>query len=149
MPEQARELIALAGLTPVEKRQLALDLAAHHEAVGRSCAILDSGQRLPVADQTSEFVVRALPDPADLSATANALDADCILWISSEQLSPDGLLLALDELSSDPGWKVRSVALIDTRTCDCFPQVRHALEAAADTVIMLPCTLDEVLEAML
>jgi hypothetical protein len=41
--------------------------------------------------------------------------------------------------------EIQLLALIDLRTCDCFPTMRERLEAYADTVVMLPYNLEEVL----
>ena len=41
---------------------------------------------------------------------------------------------------------VQIVALVDIRTCDCFPALREALEAYADRTIYLP--LDEDMEVL-
>jgi hypothetical protein len=37
-----------------------------------------------------------------------------------------------------------TIALIDLRTCDCFPNLRQAFEEAADITVMMPYHLAEI-----
>jgi len=67
----------------------------------------------------------------------------------SETMHPETLFSALDRLHEQhPTLEMHTIALIDLRTCDCFPNVREVLERHADTVIMLPYDLSEVVEAL-
>lgn len=65
--------------------------------------------------------------------TALPANAERLIFIAPAQISPDELYALLDELPA--GIEVLTVAVIDTRTCDCFPNLRCTLEQNADVVI--------------
>lgn len=140
-------VIALTGLVCVEKATLATILAARAAAQGQSALVLDAIARLPIAPHTvAAPVVRVAAD--DLSqAVVQALHTrtpDVVIIATSEFMHPEAIFAALDALHSRfPALALRIVALIDTRTCDCFPQTRAAFESYADTVIHLPTSFEE------
>jgi hypothetical protein len=145
-------LIALLGLVIVEKMELTAILAAQ---------LVESGQRVAVIDNLSRLTL----DPAQLSGAAytrladdletilppllDDLEADVLLLAVSETTPPDDSFVLLDRLREiRPGLETQTLALIDTRTCDCFPQTRIALEASADVVVNLPAEFEAVLEVL-
>jgi hypothetical protein len=65
--------------------------------------------------------------------TALPSAAETMIFVAPAQISPDDLYALLDTLP--PGCEVLTVAVIDTRTCDCFPNLRNTLEQNADVVV--------------
>jgi hypothetical protein len=64
-------------------------------------------------------------------------------------MAPDALFILLDQLrDDDPALELSTLALLDTRTCDCFPNLRVTLEAYADYSVYLPVDTDELLEVL-
>jgi hypothetical protein len=62
-------------------------------------------------------------------------------------MAPDALFVLLDELrEQNPALEITTLALLDTRTCDCFPHLLVSLEEYADAAVYLPLETDEVLE---
>jgi len=145
-------LIALLGLVIVEKIDLTETLARQLVQVGQRVAVIDNLSRLTL-------------DPAQLSGAAYTrldgnlndalplllgdLEADVLVLAVSETMPPDDSFILLDRLrETHPGLETQTLALIDTRTCDCFPQTQQALEASADAIINLPADFEVVVEAL-
>jgi hypothetical protein len=139
------ELIVLTGLVLVEKINLTIDLARHFQQAGRTVTVLDNVSRLPIAWDRFEPVVRLDDLQRDLQPALAQVASEVALLAVSETVPPDDLLLLLDDL---PEVNVQIIALIDTRTCDCFPQLRVILEDHADVVIHLPVEFAEVVEQL-
>lgn len=141
-------LIVLSGLVTVEKNVLALELADIFVAQGQRVTLIDNGQRLPVdeAGVPGAALVRLEGDLAgSLLPTLDSITSDVVLLAVSETVQPDVLFMLLDEVRQvRPDVEVQTLALIDTRTCDCFPQYRQSLEAYADVVVNLPVRAVEV-----
>ncbi|MGJ3237414.1 MAG: hypothetical protein ACFE0Q_01785 [Anaerolineae bacterium] len=140
------KVIVLTGLVSIEKGQLAHQLAGHFSASERVVLLNNSMAQLS-APAERQIPVHALPDLASLVPTLHTLadQTDCVIVALSEQAHPEQLFVALDDLREQhDDWQVYSLALIDTRTCDCFPHVREALELYADASIMMPYQLSEV-----
>ncbi len=141
------QIIVLAGLVAAEKAALAVDLAHHYMAGGRQAAILDNIARVGIPAEDVPAGVAYQRIPADLSdglaAHVAAAHADVVIVAASEQIHPEALMLAVDALPAAND--VQTWALIDTRTCDCFPQVRLLLEDYADAVYHVPVTIEEIL----
>ena len=77
------------------------------------------------------------------------LSTDIVLLAVSETIAPDALFVLLDDLRDQhPALVLQSLALFDTRTCDCFPHLRVSLEEYADAAVYLPLGLDDVLEVL-
>ena len=79
---------------------------------------------------------------ADLPDLLADVQADVVLLAASEVSNPELVLGILDEVEAE----VMTMALIDTRTCDCFPQTRILLEDHADVVVSIPYRFDRVLQ---
>lgn len=142
-------MIVFTGLVVVEKQQLALDLAQH---------ALEQGQRVAIIDHMAyrRFPEEALPHVAyyrlegelddQLLPLLDAIDADRVFLLVSETTPPDVLFAQLDALQANrPIVEVQTLALINTRTCDCFPHLREQLEMYADVVVNMPVQLADVL----
>lgn len=143
-------LIVLAGLVSVEKTALATQLAQHFIQAGQSVLLIDNVSRVPLAEAGPVPVVRITGDLRDglLPALAET-SAQVVLLAASETIQPDDLSVLLDDVKRQhPALAVQFVALVDTRTCDCFPQFRISLESYADAVINLPAAWQTVLQAL-
>jgi hypothetical protein len=140
------KLIVLTGLVAVEKAELALELAEHYRQQGQSVTVLDNIARMPI--QTNAVSVQRIEGDSltQLSYWLTRANSDVVIFAVSEQVHPDTLFVTLDNLYHQSATiEIQTLALIDTRTCDCFPHVRESLEAYADVVVMLPYSLNEVL----
>ena len=138
------QLIVLTGLVITEKQQLALDLTRHYQAQGERAVVLDNGVGITSADD-----LRIEPLKGDLDQLAEKvaqLAVDVVILAAYPGTSPQDLFATLDTLSvQQPDVQVRTLALIDTRTCDCFPHLREELEMHADVVLNVPFSLDDAL----
>ncbi|HLV36492.1 MAG TPA: hypothetical protein VKY59_15305 [Spirillospora sp.] len=145
-------LIVLAGLVSIEKIELAVALAQHFMQTGQSVTVIDNVRRLPLDNSQLDDVVAVRIDGAlgaQLIPALSGLPDDVVILAASETISPDDLSLLLDDARQQiPGLDVQMLALIDTRTCDCFPQFRVSLEAYADRVVNLPAAINEVVEVL-
>lgn len=141
------KLIALTGLVFVEKIDLAKMLAERESKIGHSVTIIDGGDRMSIKPDTLPVPVVQLEGDLDhgVPRLLRATEADTIILIVSEYLPPDLIFASLDALYGEfPNLELQMVALIDTRTCDCFPQVREQFESFADVVVQLPVIYEEV-----
>lgn len=118
------QLIALTGL--VNKRDVAERLAQALTHTGKTVTQVESS--------------------ADLAAVVAAANTDVVLLSVAETMHPDALMLLLDGLHDvRPDLDIRQIALIDDRTCDCFPHVRELLEDYADMTLRYPYPVEEAL----
>ena len=138
------KVIVLTGLVSIEKAQLARELAKYF-LKNKSVTIIDNIARIYVEELDSilikryeENITRKLPE------ILHGQPSDIVIVALSEQAHPEKLFVALDDLQEQSEWEIYTLALIDTRTCDCFPNVREALELYADVSVMMPYELDEV-----
>lgn len=140
------KVIILAGLVSAEKIELTRELAQYF-ADKNSVAVIDNIARMPVDKIEKSIPVRRIEDNA-IPELVNILQetvADFAIVALSEQAHPEKLFIALDDLREQQSdWEIYSLALIDTRTCDCFPNVREALEMYADVSVMIPYQLEEI-----
>jgi hypothetical protein len=145
-------LIVLAGLVTVEKTAGAVELTQYFARAGQIVTILDHASRIPVDAEGLGGVtlIRLEGDlQASLSLTLAGLSSEIAILVASESLPPDDLFLLLDDLRSQiPSLEMQTIALIDTRTCDCFPQFRVTLESCADAVVRLPVAAGEFIEVV-
>jgi hypothetical protein len=142
------KVIVLAGLVTVEKIELASDLARAFRKQAENVVLPDNIARLAIDPANFDIPVQRIAGdiPVALKGILDNLDADIVLLALSEQIHPDDLFVAIDSLSDTiREIDVRTLALIDVRTCDCFPHLRESLEQNADVSIHLPYKLDEVL----
>ena len=142
------KVFALTGLVSVEKGELAAQLAEHFAGQGQTVTVLDNISRLPVEHPTNGVTVQRMEGDvlSQLPDLLLSMCSDVVVFAVSEQAHPDDVFTALAALHDHyDEVEVRTLALIDLRTCDCFPHVREQLELYADNVLMLPYKLDEVL----
>lgn len=138
-------VIVLTGLVSVEKAQLAQDLA-HEFQAEQSVTIIDNIARLPIDTSLPALIKRfegdIVPQFAEIVSEAHS---DILIIALSEQTHPEKLFVATDNLrEANPDWQIYTLAMIDIRTCDCFPNVRQALEMYADISVMIPYQLDDI-----
>ena len=143
------KLIALMGLVVVEKIEM---LEALAQAAASRVVVIDQTRRLhadPARLSGAEYIRLGDDLAAELPPLLDDLEADLLLLAVSETTPPDETFVLLDSLSaSHPDLEIQTLALVDTRTCDCFPQTRQSLEASADTVVNLPADVEAILEAL-
>jgi hypothetical protein len=133
-------VILLAGLVVVEKIELALALAAHDTAL-----VIDAGVQMPVSPDRLPpgTQLQQVAPTGILAALATAPERVIIALPAS--FAPAELSGLIDQIyATITPDDVHTLALIDTRTCDCFPTLRQALEAEADQVIRLPVDMAAV-----
>lgn len=144
-----RKLIVLAGLPIIEKMTLAVSLANALHQRGQTVTVLDNIARIPLdASQLNPAttVMRVTVDLTQyLNTTLANVQTDTVILALSENAHPEALFDALDCVK---GYQTRLFALIDERTIDCFPQLRHLLEAHADVSFHLPVTTETLLKAI-
>lgn len=145
--------MVLAGLVSVEKAEMAAALARHLTQAGQSVTIIDHSRRVPLAaDAAADVpVIRLTGDlQTGLLPLLAGLTSAVIILTVSETLAPDALFTLLDDVRQQrPDLDVRTAALIDSRTCDCFPHFRASLEAGSDVIVRLPVGAGQGLEALL
>ena len=139
------QLLLLTGLVTVEKIDLTRQLAAHFAATGERVAVLDNISRLHIDpnDLPAAVSYQRINRPLDFTADLSHLGADRVLLALSETAEPNHTFTALLDLPS--GVDVTTLALIDTRTCDCFPAMRATLEDYADLTVNLPYVIEDVI----
>jgi hypothetical protein len=146
------KLIILAGLVAIEKHDLAAELAAHYTQAGQRVTVYDNVARLALQPDQLGYgeLVRLRGDIfAQLPALLATLNSDVLLLALSENNAPEQVYLMRDHLRDhNPALDIRTVALLDLRTCDCFPQTRLEYEQTADVIVMLPYDLERVIEAL-
>lgn len=137
----------LAGLVVIEKAQLAAQLANHLHLRDEAVALIDNLARLPIDGETTDVAPQRVEGDLlpTLPEVLDAQEADTVVVALSEQATPEPIFTAVDRLQQQRNHEITLFALIDTRTCDCFPQVRQGFEEIADEVLMLPIELEEVL----
>lgn len=144
----ARLVIVLAGLVSVEKVTLAVEIARALDVRKQRVLLIDDVARLPVdANRAGGVTVQRVSGDLlpQLEMLINQTDTDAVIVAASETHSPDSLFTTLDALR---GVNLISFAMIDTRTCDCFPHARDLLEGYADHVISLPYDLAAVMQIL-
>lgn len=144
-------LIALTGLVSVEKIQLTIELAGYFNQQGKQVTVVDNIARLaidPVHLSSTALIRRDGDILNDLNVLLRTLESEqieVIIFAASENASPEAMFAALADLSQV---RVTTVAMIDVRTCDCFPNLRRALEDHADLVVNVPYEFSGVIWAL-
>jgi hypothetical protein len=132
-------LTAVLGLVVQEKINYVRDRATHLHEQGQRVRVLDHIARLPIDPASVPCPVQRINGTIQAqhihAHTSVASGIDELLLAVSETAHPDEVFATLAWLDTV---QLTTVALIDTRTCDCFPHVREKLEALADSVIHLP-----------
>lgn len=137
------KLIVLTGLVAFEKIQLAAELAQ----VFPEARVIDNVARLAMdseifASPVERIVGDILPH---LPRLLEDLPEMTILGVS-EEVNPHALAIVLESIMArQPELEIITIALIDLRTCDCFPSLRQAFEETADVSFLMPYNLAEVL----
>ena len=141
------KLIVLTGLVVIEKINLTVELADFYLKQGQSVSIVDNIARLAIDSEVAPVMPIRIND--DITQRMNIVaqqDSDVVLLAVSESTNPDTLFTSLELLHDEiDNLEIYTMALIDLRTCDCFPNVRERLELYADQVVMMPYKLEEVL----
>lgn len=136
-------LTAVMGLVVQEKINYVRDRAAYLHEQGQRVRVLDNIARLSIDPASVPCPVERISGTLQAQRiTRHASSTDEILLAVSETAHPDEIFAKLAWLTDI---QLTTVALIDTRTCDCFPHVRKTLEALADSVIHLPYEREDVL----
>lgn len=125
-----RRVIALLGLVTVEKIDVAIQLAHQFP----HATLIDNINRMTINPQNLPDSSRYLRVTHDLNTTLMHTSGDLIIAFS-ENDHPESQIALLDDLQKTD---VTIIALIDNRTCDCFPELRQILHAYADIVLYPP-----------
>lgn len=143
------KLIVLTGLVVIEKINLTVELADFYLKQGQSVSIIDNIARIPIDTEVAPVMpVRINGDITQQTKIIAEQNSDIVLLAVSESTNPDTLFTSLELLRDTlPNLEIFTIALIDLRTCDCFPNVRERLELYADQVVMMPYKLEEVRNA--
>jgi hypothetical protein len=122
-------------------------------ASGQRVTLIDNGTR-PVEPLSGVTVQRIAGGcvccslAGQLYRVMAGIDQGVAVLIASESAQPEALRLILENLrDGQPGLEFRLLALVDDRTCDCFPHVRQMLEDAADDVLYPPFAPEKALAA--
>ena len=144
------KLIALAGLVSIEKINLTVELSQYFsEERHAKVFVIDTIKRMGISSELLGVPHQRITEPMldTLAERLQDIEADIVLWAVDETVSPEALFLALDGLyDTAPQIDVQTLALIDLRTCDCFPQTRKALEAYADVALLMPYDLEDIIK---
>jgi hypothetical protein len=138
------KLIVLTGLVAMEKIRLAAELSQHFP----HARVIDNVARLAMnSEEFSQPIERITGDILpELPALLAHSKAKVTILAVSEETNPHKLFEVLGHIGEMlPQVDIFTITLIDLRTCDCFPNLREALEEAADLSLLLPYRLDEVL----
>jgi len=141
-------LLLLTGLVSVEKIHLTTQLARYFADQGERVAVLDNISRLHIDPATlpASVTYQQINGPVDFAADLNDIHADRVLLALSETAEPAQTFTGL--LDVPAGTAIYTLALIDTRTCDCFPAMRETLEDYADLTVNLPYVIEDVITAL-
>lgn len=144
-----KKIIVLTGLVSVEKVQLTSELASTFAETQR-VTVIDNMTRLAVDDDTLPDTISLVQHKGDDMRTLHDVilqnQNDILIAAVSEQAHPEKLFVQIERLRDQlPHTDIYALAMIDTRTCDCFPNVRSALEMYADATLMMPYSLEEVI----
>ena len=149
----AMKLIILAGLVSVEKGQLALELANHFIKQNRRVAIIDNIARLPIDMDHLNLTRKIRLDGTVLGAFHEIIEivisCDISLLAISETMNPVNLSEFIGNIYERINdIDITTAAMIDTRTCDCFPTLREMLERNADIIVTIPYDLSELVNTL-
>ena len=89
-----------------------------------------------LAAQVNATVINSPEEAATLPADA------VVVWPVPAEVHPENVLEMLDRF---PNAEIRQIAMIDNRTCDCFPHLREMLEDHADLTLNYPFAIEEVI----
>ena len=143
-------IIMLTGLVSVEKVSLTKELATHFSAK-QAVTVIDNVARLTLdADDLPDNVSLMRHAGSDMQSLENAIgqvNSEVMIVAITEQAHPEKLFVSIENLRERlPDAAIFTLAMIDTRTCDCFPNVRAALEMYADVTVMMPYDVESVID---
>lgn len=133
-------LIVLTGVASYPKTQIAQQIKAREPQT----IIIDNGEHLAFdgADICLESLGGGLADVLG--------GVDTALLIAAESINPEHLLALLDSLHDDyDDLHITTIAVIDDRTCACFPHLEDMLRGYADVTLEPPFDLDALWEDVL
>ena len=138
----------LTGIIGQEKAQFAIQLAQAYLAKGLRVAIINNGNVSIDNKVTANiYLGLTLGDNERLYNELQSMQQDILLVIAAESAHPETIIDALDILqAAQPDSSSKLIALIDNRTCDCFPHLREMLEATADLTLRAPFSINEALK---
>lgn len=147
------KLIALIGLVSIEKIELAIALATHYTwESDESVMLIDNVARLAIdrARLSDEPLIRVKDDLSEkLVDVLQDVHTDVVIMAVSEAAELDKLFFNLEGLLVQmPDIDLRTLGLIDLRTCDCFPHLREKLENYSDVHFLAPFDVNAVIEAV-
>lgn len=140
------KVFALVGLVTTEKISFAEDLRAYY--VQQSIPVKILAPHSSIFDDAPPDTVgyRAGAFEATLRHSIEDTPPEVLIAIVDEQIFPDDLIFELENLRIEKeNLDIQTIALIDSRTCDCFPHVRQQFESYADYVIQLPYEPSEMI----
>ena len=144
------KVVALIGLVSIEKIQLVTQLASHYNwNTDQSLTIIDNVARMAIdpVNLSDETLIRVNGDiTAGLVDLLHDVQTDVVLIAVSEAAELDNLFISLDIMTEElPHVELKTLGLIDLRTCDCFPHLREKLEDYADVHFLAPFDVHEIL----
>lgn len=135
----SKNLIIVTGVASYAKADFTEHLAQHALASGQSVTIIDQ----------SEQKNSAPIDGVTYQPQADTLNDGTTLFNTAESLHPDAMLAVVDDLYGKyPALEVKVLAVVDEKTCDCFPNLRRILEDYADFAVRYPLDDDAITEAI-
>ena len=141
------KLIALTGIVGHQKAQFAVELAEALQNCGQRVGIIDNGDHSALL-ASQRVLIHRLTEGFDepIYNEIQRMACDVILLVVSESTHPESLVMVLEHLQERlPDLTIRLMALIDDRTCDCFPHLRWMLEASADITLHAPFAVQQIL----
>ncbi|MEQ8673854.1 MAG: hypothetical protein RLP44_12640 [Aggregatilineales bacterium] len=151
------KLIAITGLAGIEKGRLTLDMATHLQRQGQRVLVLDNGENNPLNTlqdhALSPITIERITGDLSVAlyshlAEISKQDMDIVLLNVAESLNPEELYASLTGIAEINIEDVRVIAVLDDRTCNCFPHVQDLLEQFADLTLTYPFTLEEALSVL-
>jgi hypothetical protein len=140
------KLIALTGIVGHQKAQFAMEIAVALQNAGQRVAVIDNGDHSTSLACPTVLMYRSI-DGFDerIYNKIQRMACDVILLVVSESTHPESLMIALEHLQDLlPDLTTRLIALIDDRTCDCFPHLRLMLEDTADITLHAPFDVNQI-----
>ncbi len=146
-----KTLLVITGLAGTEKARLTVGMAQALQATDQRVTILDHSENNPMHPLATLTITRVIHDLPGAISTALRTDNAIVLLNAAESLHPETLYRlvydGIDRMTSH-SVDVRILALVDDRTCDCFPHLRALLEDHADLTLRYPFAIEEALAVL-
>lgn len=141
------KLIALTGIVGSQKAQFAIDIAMALQNSEIRVGIIDNGDHSAIPAIQSVLIHRLIEGFDErIYNEIQRMACDVILLVVSESTHPESLVMVLERLQDLlPDLTISLMALIDDRTCDCFPHLRMLLEDFADITLHAPFDVNQIL----